>query len=269
MVIGVGFKLAVVPFHLWTPDVYQGASSPVTAFIASVSKGGMFAVLFRFFIEIDGYNLGTALTIFTVIAIASMIAGNLLALLQQNLKRLLAYSSISQLGYMMVAFIAGGYFGIEAVAFYLVAYFITIIAAFGIITLLSDPFREAEDIDDYRGLFWRRPWISVFFTLVLLSLAGIPLTAGFIGKFYVAASGVNESLWLLVFSLVINSAIGIYYYLRVVTAFYSTEKTETTFYKLSISGVSVVVVLSAALLWLGVYPSGVMRLIEAMVKNFI
>jgi NADH-quinone oxidoreductase subunit N len=250
MVIGVGFKLAVVPFHLWTPDVYQGASSPVTAFIASVSKGGMFAVLFRFFIEIDGYNLGTALTIFTVIAIASMIAGNLLALLQQNLKRLLAYSSISQLGYMMVAFIAGGYFGIEAVAFYLVAYFITIIAAFGIITLLSDPFREAEDIDDYRGLFWRRPWISVFFTLVLLSLAGIPLTAGFIGKFYVAASGVNESLWLLVFSLVLNSAIGIYYYLRVVTAFYSTEKTETTFYKLSISGVSVVVVLSAALLWL-------------------
>jgi NADH-quinone oxidoreductase subunit N len=269
MVIGVGFKLAVVPFHIWTPDVYQGASSPVTAFIASVSKGGMFAVLFRFFLEIDAYELNTALVIFTVIAVASMIAGNLLALLQDNVKRILAYSSISHLGYMLVAFIAGGNFGVEAVTFYLTAYFITIISAFAIITVLSGPFSEAEEISDYRGLFWRRPWISVFFTLVLLSLAGIPLTAGFIGKFYVAAAGVNESLWLLVFSLVINSAIGIFYYLRIVTAFYSTETSETFIQKLSLSGVSVIVVLSIGLLWLGVYPSGVMRLIEAMVRNFI
>jgi NADH-quinone oxidoreductase subunit N len=269
MIIGVGFKLAVVPFHLWTPDVYQGASSPVTAFIASVSKGGMVAVLVRFFIEIDGYNLNTALIIFTVIAVASMITGNLLALLQQNVKRILAYSSISQLGYMLVAFIAGGPFGVEAVTFYITAYFITIIAAFGIISILSGPAREADDINDYRGLFWRNPWLSIFFTLVLLSLAGIPLTAGFIGKFYVAAAGVNETLWLLVFSLVLNSAIGIFYYLRVVTALYSTEKSESLVYKLSASGVSVVVVLSVALLWLGIYPSGIMRLIEAMVRNFV
>jgi NADH-quinone oxidoreductase subunit N len=269
MIIGVGFKLAVVPFHLWTPDVYQGASAPVTAFIASVSKGGMFAVLFRFFLEIDAYDFTNAIVIFTIIAIASMITGNILALLQQNVKRILAYSSISQFGYLMVAFIAGGNFGVEAVTFFLTAYFITIIAAFAIISVLSGPFREADDIADYRGLFWRRPWISVFFTLTLLSLAGIPLTAGFIGKFYVAAAGVNASLWLLVFSLVINSAIGIFYYLRVVTAFYSTETSETFIEKLSIGGVSVIVVLSIGLLWLGVYPSGIMRLIEAMVRNFI
>jgi NADH-quinone oxidoreductase subunit N len=269
MVIGIGFKLAVVPFHLWTPDVYEGASSPVTAFIASVSKGGMAAVLFRFFIEIDGYNLGNVLLIFTIIAVASMITGNLLALLQQNVKRILAYSSISQLGYMMVAFIAGGNFGVEAVTFYLTAYFITIIAAFGIISVLSGPYREADDITDYHGLFWRHPWLSVAFTLVLLSLAGIPLTAGFVGKFYVAAAGVNESLWILVFSLVINSAIGIFYYLRVITAFYTTGTTDTFIQKLSIGGVSVVVVLSVGLLWLGVYPSGIMRLIEAMVRNFV
>jgi NADH-quinone oxidoreductase subunit N len=270
MVIGVGFKLAVVPFHLWTPDVYEGASSPVTAFIASVSKGGMFAVLFRFFLEINAYNFTTTLLIFTIIAVASMIAGNLLALLQQNVKRILAYSSISHLGYMLVAFIAGGNFGVEAVTFYITAYFVTIIAAFGIITVLSGPFKEADDISDYRGLFWKRPWLSVFFTLVLLSLAGIPLTAGFIGKFYVAAAGVNSSLWLLTFSLVLNSAVGIFYYLRIVTSFYSTEaEAETLTQRLSAGGISVIIALSVALIWLGVYPSGVMRLIEAMVRNFV
>jgi NADH-quinone oxidoreductase subunit N len=269
MVIGVGFKLAVVPFHLWTPDVYEGASSPVTAFIASVSKGGMFAVLFRLFIEIDGYRFDTVILIFSIIAVASMITGNLLALLQQNIKRILAYSSISHLGYMLVAFIAGGNFGVEAAAFYLTAYFVTIIAAFGIISIVSGPFKEADDIADYNGLYWKRPWLSVFFTLVLLSLAGIPLTAGFVGKFYVTAAGVNESLWFLTFSLIINSAISLFYYLRVITAFYSTESEETFTSKLSFSGIGIIVLLSIALLWLGIYPSGFMRLIEAMVRNFV
>lgn len=264
MIIGIGFKLAVVPFHLWTPDVYEGASSPVTAFIASVSKGGMFAVMFRFFIEVNGYRFNTVVVIFSIIAIASMITGNLLALMQQNLKRLLAYSSISHFGYMLVAFIAGGSFGIEAVIFYLTAYFVTIIAAFGIIAVVSGPLEEADDIVNYKGLFWRRPWLSVFFTFVLLSLAGIPLTAGFIGKFYVAAAGVNNSLWVLTFSLVINSAVGLFYYLRVITSFYTEIEKEPFFPRASLSGMTVIIILAAVLFWLGVYPSGFMQLIQGI-----
>lgn len=269
MTIGAGFKLAVVPFHLWTPDVYEGASSPITAFIASVSKGGMFAVLFRFINETGVYADNSIIIIFTIIAIASMTAGNILALLQKNVKRILAYSSIAHLGYMLIALIAGGNFGAESAAFYLTAYFITIIGAFGIITVLSGPENEPESIDDYRGLFRKRPWISLSFTLILLSLAGIPLTAGFIGKFYVTAAGVNSSLWFLVFSLVINSAIGIYYYLRIVSSFYSNETSDVLPEKLSAGGISIIVILSAALILLGIYPSGFMRLIEAMVRNFV
>src|SRR5690606_2698522 len=179
MIVGIGFKLAVVPFHMWTPAVYQGASSPVSSFVASVSKGGMFALLLRFFIEADAKYYEPVFLIFTIIAIASMVIGNLLALLQNNVKRILAYSSIANLGYLLVAFIASGNLAVEASAFYLTSYFIAIITSFGIITLLSTKEREAEELNDYAGLFWRRPFLAAVFTAMLLSLAGIPLTAGF------------------------------------------------------------------------------------------
>ena len=220
MVVGIGFKLAVVPFHLWTPDVYQGAPAPVTAFVATVSKGGVLAALLRLFPPGDIQTDSSLFFVFSAIAIASMLAGNLLALLQNNVKRILAYSSIAHLGYMLVAFLAGRSQGVSAVTFYLTTYFISTLGAFGVITVLSGPGHEMESLDDYRGLFWRRPWLAGVFSAMVLSLAGLPLTAGFIGKFYLVMAGVGTTLWTLVIVLVLSSTIGLYYYLRILFTFY-------------------------------------------------
>src|SRR6185369_9593271 len=155
MIVGIGFKLGVVPFHMWAPDVYQGAPAPVTAFIATVSKGGVIVLLVRFFAQINGFKYPAVVISFTVIAIASMLIGNLLAIQQKNVKRILAYSSIAHMGYILVAFLASGSLGKEAVSFYLVAYSLTNIGAFGVVAILSDQDRDAEMLEDYQGLFWR------------------------------------------------------------------------------------------------------------------
>lgn len=266
IIIGIGFKLALAPFHMWTPDVYEGAPAPVSALVATVSKGGAVGVLLRFYTAIDGYQFAVLFLLFSIFAAASMLAGNLLALLQNNVKRLLAYSSIAHLGYLIVAFLAGGTMAAGAATFYLVAYFITILGAFGIVTYLSVEEREAENLADYRGLFWRRPVAAIMFTVVLLSLAGIPLTAGFIGKFYIAAAGVQEGLWTLLFILAASSVIGLYYYLRViVTMFSGAEETVKAEFPL-FSGVGLVLILLAiALVWLGVSPQGMLAVVEAWV----
>lgn len=269
IIVGLGFKLAVVPFHLWTPDVYEGAPAPVTAFIATVSKGGVFALVLRFFTAID-LNVHHALfLILTIIAVASMFAGNLLALLQKNVKRILAYSSISHLGYLLVALLASGPLKVSAAAFYLTAYFVTTLGCFGVVTVLSSRDRDADSIEDYTGLAWRKPWLAGVFTAMLLSLAGIPLTAGFIGKFYLVAAGVRSALWLLVVVLVINSAIGLFYYLRIVVAIYSAQEKEQAEVPLSLSGSAVLACLSIVLVWFGVYPGPVLAIIEKTVKSLI
>ncbi len=261
IVIAVGFKLAVVPFHMWTPDVYQGAPAPVTAFVATVSKGAMFALLLRFFVQVNPGDESLVWLVFTVIAVLSILLGNLLALLQTNVKRILAYSSIAHLGYLLVAFLAGGEKATEAVAYYLMAYFVTTLGTFGVVTLLSGPDREAEELEDYRGLFWRNPRMAAFFTAMLFSLAGIPLTAGFVGKFYVVLAAVGTKLWFPVFILVAGSAISIYYYLRIVVRMYTAEDPERagrerlpapTFTPGDRLILAVLVIL---LIWLGVYPS--------------
>jgi len=272
MVTGIGFKLAVVPFHMWTPDVYEGAPAPVTAFVATASKGAMFALLLRYFIETDAYAYRPILLAFGAIAITSMIAGNLLALMQDNVKRILAYSSIAHLGYLLVAFLAGGAWAVEAAAYYLVAYFVTMLGAFGVVTVLSDRRRDADALADYRGLFWSRPWLAVIFTAMLLSLAGIPLTAGFVGKFYVLAAGVGSALWTLVVVLVVGSAIGLYYYLRIVVVMFAPatpgpEETPALAPVFPVAGRVVLAVLTLLLAWFGVYPAPLMRLIQATVAH--
>jgi NADH-quinone oxidoreductase subunit N len=215
----------LLPFHLWTPDVYEGAPAPVTAFVSTASKGAVFAVILRYF-SMVGVLSRPIFVIFTIIAIASMFTGNLLALFQSNVKRILAYSSISHLGYILVTLLASGAMAATAAAFYLSAYFITTLGAFGVVTVLSEKDRDADSMDDYRGLAWRRPWLAGVFTAMLLSLAGIPLTAGFVGKFYVAAAGVGSGLWLLVIILAVNSALGLYYYLRIIVALYMRGEKE-------------------------------------------
>ena len=166
LLVGVGFKLAVVPFHMWTPDVYQGAPAPVSAYVATVSKGAMFALLLRYFRPVSLDTGSTLFLVFAAVAVASMVAGNLLALRQDNVKRILAYSSIANLGYLLVAFLASGEQAALAVTFFLVAYFATTLVAFGVVAALSTPERDAELIDDYRGLARRAagrrrpsPWL--------------------------------------------------------------------------------------------------------------
>ena len=225
MLTGIGFKLAVVPFHLWTPDVYQGAPLPTTALVATISKGSVFALLLRWF-HPAGSLAGTPLWwAFVIMAAASMLAGNLLALRQDNVKRLLAYSSIAHMGYLLVAFVAAGPLAVQAATYYLLAYVVTILGAFGVMSVLSSgedgTHEESCELEDYRGLFWQRPVLATVFAAMLLSLAGIPLTAGFLGKFYVMAAGASSALWMLLLVLVVSSTIGLYYYLRVLVVLFS------------------------------------------------
>jgi NADH-quinone oxidoreductase subunit N len=255
IVTGIGFKLGVVPFHLWTPDVYEGAPAPVTAFIATVSKGAVFALLLRYFYTAGAQHFRSVFVLFAIIAIASMLIGNLLALLQNNVKRILAYSSIAHMGYLLVAFEAGGSMASEAIAFYLAAYFITTVGAFGVVTVLSNEERDADTLQDYAGLFWRRPVLASIFTLMLLSLAGIPVTAGFLAKFYVVTAGASAGIWALILILAISSVIGLFYYLRVVVTMYARVREEAPHAEpRTIGGSYVLVGLTILLVWLGVYP---------------
>lgn len=264
MVVAVGFKLALVPFHLWAADVYQGAPPPVTALIATVSKIGVFAVLLRFALDIRLQTYSPALFLFAVLAVASMIIGNLLALQQQNMKRLLAYSSIAHFGYLLVAFLPGNMAGVEASVFYLLAYSVTILAAFGIVTVLSAREQDAEPLEAYRGLFWRHPVMALVLTIAMLSLAGIPLTGGFIGKFAVLTSGVQQGLWVPVIVLVLTSVIGVYYYLRVIGMLFAEAPAagprervlHPFFYVATYTALLVLVLL---LFWIGVFPNGVLQ----------
>ena len=262
--VGVGFKLAVVPFHLWTPDVYQGAPAPVTAFVATVSKGAMFALLVRYFVELDLYRFSSVFLVFSVIAGLSILVGNILALLQNNVKRVLAYSSIAHLGYLLVALLASGSRGVSAVNFYLVAYFITNIGAFGVVAYLSEREKEAEMIEDYHGLAWRRPWLAGVFTAMLLSLAGIPLTVGFIGKFFIIAAGAGARLWTLLFVLVAGSIISFFYYLRIMIAMFREREGAAPPARASFSlpGGVALSVLTLLLVWLGVYPTPLVAMIQ-------
>jgi NADH-quinone oxidoreductase subunit N len=226
ILIGVGFKLSLVPFHLWTPDVYQGAPAPVGAFLATASKLAMLAAFLRFYLLAPALHDVLLNEVLTVIAIASIIVGNLLALTQTNIKRLLGYSSIAHFGYLLVLVIARDAIKVEAVGVYLVTYVITTLAAFGVVTLVSSPYqsgKDAEAIFEFRGLFWKRPYLTAVMTVAMLSLAGIPATAGFIGKFYVIAVGVDSKLWPLVAAVVLGSAMGLYYYLRVMVIMYLNE----------------------------------------------
>ena len=218
----MAFKLSLAPFHLWTPDVYEGAPAPIGAYLATVGKVAVFAVLLRLLIEAPAAHAALWGYVLAVIAFVSIVVGNLLALNQTNIKRLLGYSSVAQIGYLLVAIVAGGALALEAAGIYLIAYVVTTIGAFGVVALTSSPYKgkDADAVYDYRGLFWRRPYLTAVMTVMMLSLAGIPFTAGFIGKFYVAALGVDAGLWWLMGALVVGSAIGLYYYLRVTIALY-------------------------------------------------
>jgi len=265
LIVGVGFKIGLVPFHMWTPDVYEGSPAPIAAFIATISKGSMIGLLLRYLSGVSLADHPRLFTIFAVMAIASMFAGNLLALFQNNIKRLLAYSSIAHFGYLLVAILSTGSLRVAATTYYLVAYLATTLGAFGVVTLLSGKERDADGIDAYEGLGRRSPWLGGMLAFMLLSLAGMPLTAGFIGKFYVVAAGIGSGLWVLVVILIVNSAIGLFYYLRVTAALYRAPVAEASRCPTCGMGARLVmIVLFALVVWWGIYPSHLAGLIETI-----
>lgn len=222
ILVGLGFKLSWVPFHTWTPDVYQGAPMPITAFLATASKVAVIAVLVRLFVAIPVWQDSAFVALLAVIAGASILLGNLLAISQTSLKRLLAYSSIAHFGYLLIALTIVAHHGSRAIWVYLATYVISSLSAFAVlssITVIQDD-TQGDRYEALKGLYQRHPLLSVALALSLISMAGVPLTAGFIGKFALVSSGVATGQWILLLLLVAGSAIGIYYYLRAVSVLF-------------------------------------------------
>ncbi|MFQ3255612.1 MAG: NADH-quinone oxidoreductase subunit N [Porticoccaceae bacterium] len=253
---GIGFKLSVAPFHMWTPDVYEGAPTPVTGFLATVSKSAVFVALSRFYIDGALYQFSGLNTALVVLAIASMLVGNWLALRQKNIKRLLAYSSIAHFGYLLVVLIALTYLEADLVSqsitFYLTAYIVTTLAAFTIVSMVAGEDTAKQNISAFAGLFWSRPLEASALTVAMLSLAGIPLTAGFMAKFFVITVGIQSGLWGLLAVLVIASAIAIYYYLRIIFAM--TQSAQSSGNSANWQEKLAAIVLMASILALGSWP---------------
>jgi len=268
MLVGLAFKLSLVPFHLWTPDVYEGAPAPIAAFLATAAKVAVFAVLLRLYQLSPATAGGWLETVLSTIAIASILIGNLSALMQTNLKRLLGYSSIAHFGYLVIALVASKGLAEEAVGVYLATYVLTSLGAFGVVSLMSSPYsgRDADALYQFRGLFWRRPYLTAVLTLMMLSLAGIPLTAGFIGKFYLITVGVQAELWWLVGALVLGSAIGVFYYLRVMVTLYMVEPNMTRhdapFNWGQRAGGVMLVMVALLTFFFGVYPQPLLQLVQ-------
>ncbi|RZA02453.1 MAG: NADH-quinone oxidoreductase subunit NuoN, partial [Moraxellaceae bacterium] len=266
MIVAIAFKLSLAPFHAWTPDVYQGAPAPVATFLATVSKVAMLVVALRFLLVSASAAMEGITTVLTIIAVLSILVGNLLAVRQVNLKRLLGYSSIAHFGYILIAVICLGSSSVATVNIYLVTYVLTTLGAFGAVALMSSPYgsNDAESIADYRGLFWRRPVLTAVLTVMMLSLAGIPLTAGFIGKFFVVMAAVQDMNWFLAGMVILGSAIGLYYYLRVMVVLYMTPPDTPRIDAETNWGVKAggIMVLAASLLVLliGVYPQPIIKL---------
>jgi NADH-quinone oxidoreductase subunit N len=260
-IAAIGFKLALAPFHVWSPDVYQGSPVPVTAFIASIAKVGAFIFLFRLVTEAHLIAGSPIYVILIFLSALSMFLGNLLALPQTNIKRILALSSVAHMGYLIIPLVAGGNNGYQASVFYIIVYLISNVGVFGVLSVLSSLQKEPENIDDLKNLYHRSPFLAIVLAASLISLAGMPLTAGFIAKIYLAFSGASASLWWLVIILIINSGIGLYYYIKMVTTmFKSAEPQGSKIYIPLISSIALAVAL-IIIVWLGVSPGGVLYII--------
>jgi NADH-quinone oxidoreductase subunit N len=273
LMVGLGFKIAMVPFHMWAPDVYEGAPTPVTGFLSTGSKIAVFALILRLFNNSFSPVFNEWVGLLWVLAVLSMTLGNVTALLQRNVKRMLAYSSIAHVGYLLVAFIALGGSGpattraMEAVVLYLAFYSAMGLAAFGCIASLTRGEKERLNAEDYASLGYTQPVQAAILSICLLSLAGIPLTAGFIGKLYLFGAAVNAGFVGLAVIAVLNSAVSLYYYLGLMLRMYAlpgrfapVEEPVGSFI-----GKVVLLVLGVALLGLGIYPSPLVGVIKGAV----
>src|SRR5438034_566619 len=274
ILIGLGFKVAVAPFQVWTPDVYEGAPTPVTALFSAGPKAAAFALLLRIFATVPAAT-HFWFWAFCVLAALTMFVGNLGALVQTNVKRLLAYSSIAHAGYILVAFAAVTFMARDgaaeagpayaAVLFYLLSYALVKLGAFTIVSQLGGTGEKNLSLDDYAGLSERQPFVAAALSVYLLSLLGLPVTAGFFGKFYIFKAAVNSHLLWLAVLMAVNSVIGAYYYLRVIVVMYmresSAEATALGPVRFPL-GVSVVLFVTfAGTILFGVYPNAVLNFI--------
>ena len=270
LLVGFGFKISSVPFHMWAPDVYEGAPTTITALIATGSKAGAFAALTRVLtVALPGVQADWSALLWGVAAL-TMTLGNVAALAQSNLKRMLAYSSIAHVGYMLMGLVAGGAPGMGAILFYLLAYTFTTIGAFGVIALCARAGEEAVEVGDYAGLARRHPVLAATLALFLLSLIGIPPLAGFVSKFYLFGSAVRAGyIWLTVIA-VLNSAVAAYYYLRVIVYMYMREpEGASVAVAPSLAGGLVLAIALVGIVLLGVAPAPFADLAQAAVAPLL
>ncbi len=278
LLVGVAFKLSLAPCHLWVADLFEGAPLPTTALLATLSKAAIFVVLIRLFSEGEWHNQTGVITIISIIAAASMLIGNFLALLQKNMLRLLAYSSIAHFGYILLAILAikpslpltsTTSLASEAAIYYLIAYLITVVGTFAILTLLTNNKHSYPlTIDCLKGLFWVKPSYALALVFLFLSLAGIPLTVGFVGKFYLTLAAVNGQLWWLLAILVIGSIAGLFYYLRLILTMMEKQTDSTLLINTSSSLTShfILSFVIVMVIGLGVFPDGLAQVIVELVS---
>jgi NADH-quinone oxidoreductase subunit N len=266
---GIGFKVSMVPFHLWTPDVYQGAPAPITAFLAAGSKVALFAALLRFAYYYSG-NTAWSYTVFVIwtLALLTMAVGNITALAQSQVKRLLAYSSIAQMGYLFMTLLAVKQGGVFAIMFYLTVYALMDLGAFGTLATLSEEGKDLDALEDFRGLAYRHPWRSALLTVCLISLAGLPPTAGFMGKFILFRAVLQANFVVLALIGIATVIVSIYFYFRIIVALFMQpmeRRIATPDLDLSsrIAGIAVL----ALIIWLGLFPSTLLSIITRIVSS--
>ncbi len=265
--IGFSFKIAAVPFHMWVPDVYQGSATTVASLMSTTGKAGAFSVLLLVLSAILNFNaVNVFRPYFAAIATLSMLLGSIVAISQNNLKRMLAYSSISHAGYMAIGLAAGNSYSAAGIIFYLSAYTFMNIGAFTVISIVEGENDSRTELNSFAGLNYKNPYLAASMTLFMFALAGIPPLAGFFGKYYVFVSAIQTNLTWLALVGVLSSVISVYFYIRVVVYIYFKDAVED--YKLSVSGLSLTAVVISALLVLvfGIFPDTLMNVILSVLK---
>lgn len=263
IIIGLGFKVASVPFHAWVPDVYEGAPTTITAFMSVGPKAAAFAAFLRILMTAFGSTHYEWQKIIYVLALLTMTVGNVVAIAQTNLKRMLAYSSIAHAGYLLIALVAANDMGVSSVLFYILAYTFMNIGALAVVIIVSQKGDEFIQIHDFAGLGFKHPGLAVAMSLFMLSMAGIPPTAGFVGKFYIFSAAIKSGYIGLAVIGVINSVISVFYYLRIMVIMYMKEPTRD-FNPLTLSPLIVVAVVLSVIgtLHLGIFPSKIMEIAQ-------
>jgi len=270
LTLGFGFQIASVPFHMWTPDVYEGAPTSITAFMATGVKAAGFSALIRvFFSALPAFRPDWT-SIMWLIAVATMTVGNIIAISQTNIKRMLAYSSIAHAGYILVAFVAGNELGTSGILFYLMAYAFMNIGAFTCVILLGKKGEENTLINDYAGIGFKYPLLAASMTIFLLSMAGIPPLGGFMAKLYVFSAAVKAKFYWLAILGVLNSAVSVYYYLRVTVLMYFREsEREITGLQFSPASVFALVIAVIGTLYMGIFPANVLSLAQRSIAGLM